>query len=500
MLTAKTTDTDACAAQIVRLAKAGCDIVRLTVPTLKDAQNLKNIRRAMDANKLTVPLVADIHFTPQAAFESILWVDKIRINPGNFADTKKFARREYSDTEYRKELERIEEVFSPLALKLKAEGKALRIGVNHGSLSDRIMNRYGDTPEGMTESALEFARICVKLDFHALVFSMKASSPRVTVQAYRLLAARMREEKMDYPFHLGVTEAGTGEDGRIKSAIGIGALLLDGIGDTLRVSLTEKPEEEIAPGRELAEMVRSFRETTPSLSETPLDPYHYRRQQTRPVEIEGVVLGGEETVRVVGKELTADGAGQAVQESKCRTLDAVDPLTLLQGYRRMILEPGGTPVLLKAPACLGRSMTAAVLGALLLDGIGDAVWTPDELLSFDILQNTGIRLTRTEFISCPGCGRTSFDLIKTAENIKRKLSHLPGLRIAVMGCIVNGPGEMADADFGYVGAGNGKIDLYHGKECAERGVPENQAVDKLIELIKIKGKWIERDSRPQPSN
>ncbi|MFZ5807138.1 MAG: (E)-4-hydroxy-3-methylbut-2-enyl-diphosphate synthase [Verrucomicrobiota bacterium] len=360
MLTCDTMDTEKCVEQTIELTEAGCEIVRLTAPTVKDAANLKNIKQALLKRGCDVPLVADIHFKPEAAMEAAQWVEKIRINPGNFADKKKFQEKEYTDAQYAEELERIEEAFTPLVKLCQKRKIALRIGVNHGSLSDRIMNRFGDTPQGMVESAIEYAHVARKLNYHDLVFSMKASNPKVMIHAYRLLAAKFNELGADwnYPLHLGVTEAGDGEDGRIKSAMGIGALLLDGLGDTIRVSLAE---------------------------------------------------------------------------------DSVREIPVAQA----------------------------------------------------ILQACGARIFKADYVICPSCGRTLYDIQKTAAKIKAATGHLKNVKIAIMGCIVNGPGEMADADFGYVGGAPGKINLYVGKTPVKFNIPENEAVDRLMDLIKEHGRWID---------
>lgn len=362
MITSDTMDTAACIQQTLDLVEAGCEIVRITAPTVKDAANLEHIAKGLRTHGCTVPLVADIHFKPEAAFEAAKWVEKIRINPGNYADTKKFKTVDYTDAQYAEELDRIRERFAPLVCFCKERGVAMRIGTNHGSLSDRIMNRYGDSPLGMVESALEFAQIARESDYHDLVFSMKASNVKVMIEAYRLLAARLDALGSDwnYPLHLGVTEAGDGEDGRIKSAIGIGSLLCDGLGDTIRVSLTEDSVHEI-------------------------------------------------------------------------------------------------PV------------------------------------AYAILQAAGCRITKTEYVACPSCGRTLFDLQETTARVKAATNHLKGVKIAIMGCIVNGPGEMADADFGYVGGAPGKINLYVGKTPVKFNLPQIEAVDRLVDLIREHGKWVDRE-------
>ena len=696
MTTTDTCDTAATVQQIIRLVEANCEIVRVTAPSIRDAENLREIKAELKRHGITVPLVADIHFTPNAAMIAADYVEKVRINPGNYADRKLFQIKEYSDDEYEAELERLEQAFKPLVLKCRQNGVAMRIGTNHGSLSDRIMNRYGDTPLGMVESALEFVRICETYGFRDIVLSMKASNPQVMIQAYRLLAARMDELGMDYPFHLGVTEAGDGEDGRIKSAIGTGALLDDGIGDTVRVSLTEDPVAEVpvcyALIKPYNDRLQQFPEPLPEPialrlsngSENCLDvpegrhPYDYARRPTHVVETGGMRLGGAYPVRVevapqvpltnvaglldeiealtrparkeqppgeiiqlrarqegdiaacisvaqalqarsmavplavkvsstlpgltqllpyvaklnvtstayanqdewmeqlgslidaakatgcavqwdvspasippylplnrkpfsplagedtpppesppprgkgnkdlssgVNKDLTPTLEGIAdtalALARLCRAhafqdyLLAVEEAQAIPAYRllaaRLAAEAFDTPLMLKNPhvatddALLRTSLT---LGSLLCDGFGDAIEVVSDLpaadalrLSYNILQGARRRISKTEFISCPSCGRTQFDLETTTQRIKAQTGHLSGVKIAIMGCIVNGPGEMADADFGYVGSGPGKINLYVGKECVERNIPFHLADHKLIDLIKGHGKWVD---------
>ena len=616
MTTTDTMNTETTVAQVMRLAEAGCEIARITAPTALDARNLENIKAELLRRGCAIPLVADIHFRPDAAMIAADFVEKVRINPGNYVDGKAFRVREYTDEQYRAELDRIEEAFTPLVLKLKRLGRALRIGTNHGSLSDRIMNRYGDTPDGMVESALEYIRLCAKNDFHAIIVSMKASNPRVMIAAYRLLAARMAEEGMDYPFHLGVTEAGDGPDGRIKSAAGIGSLLEDGIGDTIRVSLTEEPEAEIPVAREIAERynaLRAVRIAPAGFSELPYgdNPAAPSRRQADTVMAGPIAIGGAAPIRIVSRHdgapssvehvialleerlktdappeileipyrpgmeqdferfreglsretrrlglwvafdagalpakigLSPDGfayrAAKTVDEHEvgalmeaCRASGAALVLraaavdTLLALIDR--LRSGRVPLIaalegeeaetvhavrylaarlreknLRVPILLSARRdslsTAAVFGSLICDGIGDAVSVSEEALdsahldfAYNLLQACGNRITKTEFVSCPSCGRTLFDLQSTTERIKAKTGHLKGVKIAIMGCIVNGPGEMADADFGYVGGGPGKINLYVGKTCVEKSIPSEIADEKLIELIRSHGKWID---------
>jgi (E)-4-hydroxy-3-methylbut-2-enyl-diphosphate synthase len=649
MTTPATTDTAATVAQIARLVAAGCEIVRVTVPTGADADNLPNIRRAMRELGIRAPLVADIHFTPAAAMKAIEHVEKIRVNPGNFADKKKFAVREYSNAEYDAELNRLHEAFSPLVRRAKQLGVAMRIGTNHGSLSDRIMNRFGDSPDGMVESALEFVRICEDWGYRELVLSMKSSNPAVVLDVYRLLVRRMDALGMDYPLHLGVTEAGDGEDGRIKSALGIGVLLAEGIGDTVRVSLTEDPVAEIPVAFAL---VAPYNARLVSLGRPPFETSSARSRECEPVSAGRTsrtvafgprIVGGAGTILVevplrsplqdwdalrreldreagvrvpeetraeivsiglhdvhgieaVGRfrdsmelvagrvalsvcvapqagaafsdgawaslfdaahrvhvaihgpadaastslidrllaltaskraavlfeagsqrahvddavEVAVDIAGRAAA-SGARALVALDPMLAggpLTAYRRLAAALDAASVaipivLLDRPAERGADAIlgpAVALGGLLCQGIGDTIHIDagkggdSRRLGFNILQAARLRMTKTEFISCPSCGRTLFDLETTTADIKARTSHLKGLKIAVMGCVVNGPGEMADADFGYVGWGDEKIALFVGKTMVEKDIPTQQAADRLVELIRTHGKWIEPDA------
>jgi (E)-4-hydroxy-3-methylbut-2-enyl-diphosphate synthase len=644
MTTTDTQDVRATADQVERLAAAGCEIVRITAPSIRDAEALGEIRALCSRRGVRVPLVADIHFTPNAAMTAAELVEKVRVNPGNYADRKRFEVREYSDAEYAEERERVADRFRPLVRRLRELGRALRIGTNHGSLSDRVMNRYGDTPLGMVESALEFLDVCEAEGYRDVVFSMKASNAQVAIQAYRLLAARLDErraragEDVSYPFHLGVTEAGDGEDGRIKSAIGIGALLEDGIGDTLRVSLTEDPVKEVPVARALAARydARSgggAARIDPGAAFVD-DPYSHRRRATRTLLSGAMALGAEHPVRVElalgaapddaarglselrtslalasdvdceGVQLDVgrgDGAGaraeaftQAVRASGLAlsvswcldapvlgalgapALEALHargadrlvvrvrptPADLEHGTRGargitlpiewcLVGRPVEVPALLDAvldwtapaaaspclfsveselPVHAARALVARLrarglgdapvvlrhrldaeageetallhaatdLGALLCDGIGDAVTlgggaVPGRTvaLAYRILQGARLRTSWTEFISCPSCGRTLFDLETTTARIKARTGHLKGVKIAIMGCIVNGPGEMADADFGYVGSGVGRVNLYVGKDLVERNVPEGEADGRLVDLIKKHGAWID---------
>ncbi len=545
MLTSDTLNTQACVKEALGLAEAGCEIIRLTAQTKRYAANLEHIARELRAAGCDTPLVADIHFKPDAAMEAAKWVEKIRINPGNFVDKKKFEQRDYTDDEYTMELERLRDKFTPLALFCKEHGRAMRIGSNHGSLSDRILNRYGDSPEGMVESALEFAHVARDCGYHNFVFSMKASKVKVMIAAYRLLVARLYELGADwnYPIHLGVTEAGEGEDARIKSAMGIGSLLDDGIGDTLRVSLTEDAIYEIKPGFELAAPYQAGKERAGENFEgvqASYDPFSYTRRLSERCEVAGVALGGHEPVRVVLPaaslaELSAEQMKDFMPELALEScpLVALDPrdaqacsamnaaptrlVTVADGvemspvaaFRLLAARVDARhPILLKdtlhpqspeSETSLSPAMAGGIfVGSLLCDGIGNAVLIRREAeaekaarLAFDILQGSGIRLSKTEFISCPSCGRTLYHIQEASARVRAAVGHLKGLKIAIMGCIVNGPGEMSDADFGYVGGSPGKIDLYIGHEPVKRNIPQEEAVERLVELIKEQGRWVE---------
>jgi len=639
MTIADTMDTAATVKEAIELVEAGCEIVRITAPSLNEAENLKNIKAELRRQNIRVPLVADIHYTPNAALIAADFVEKVRINPGNYADKKKFAIWEYTDAEYQGELERVAERFSPLVKKCQANGVAMRIGVNHGSLSDRIMNRFGDTPAGMVESAFEFIHICETHSYRDLVISMKSSNPQVMIQAYRLLAARMNELGMTYPFHLGVTEAGDGEDGRIKSAVGIGSLLEDGIGDTIRVSLTEDSVYEVPVAFALVKKFNDLRKKAAPPPSIPLpisetdyfqktNPYAYNRRETTRINLADSSFGEKELVRVglalrengvhedelraVGvlkKNLTLPVLGMSPANDDATKTEFVEiksssglisklekalpvalnwetfnievskqPKIILVNAgslsvaeikkimpqakdRRAIIETlfttetiaagsafeklqwlvkatneanfqqwsigidlrageigevglarafvtyldkldANIPIiwLYRVPENYSNWLTDAgsQIGSLLCDGFGDALLIYGDVrlsqalrFSYNLLQATRLRISKTEFISCPSCGRTQFNLQTTTERIKQKTGHLKGVKIAIMGCIVNGPGEMADADFGYVGTGPKKINLYVGKEIVERNIPEELADEKLIELIKKYGKWVE---------
>ncbi len=589
MITCDTMDTAACIAQTLELVAVGCQLVRITAPTVKDAANLQHIVAGLRERGCGVPIVADIHFKPEAAMEAAKWVEKVRINPGNYADSKKFKILEYTDEQYAAELERIRERFTPLVELCKARGVAIRIGTNHGSLSDRIMNRYGDTPLGMVESALEFARIARGLGYHEFVFSMKSSNPKVMIEAYRLLAARLGEEEGEefknsdlrfkispaatvplegasanlksswaYPLHLGVTEAGDGEDGRIKSAIGIGSLLSDGIGDTIRVSLTEDSVHEIPVARALLEC-QAARVHSASLENdaTPLsfDPFTYTRRASEqsgsdaPPLLDAALAtgrrfyGGEEPVRVAirpesfaqiahkvdrlgdyqpelvlvpgsfiavdPRDSAAIAALVAADEPHLVTVADGVELPVIAAFRLLAARlPARHSILLKdtltpstdAQADFQKTLLTAAtnLGALLCDGIGDAVLVQGEpapgqalRLSWNTLQAASCRSFKTDYVACPSCGRTLFDLQSTTARIKAATAHLKGVKIAIMGCIVNGPGEMADADFGYVGGAPNKINLYVGKQAVKFNIPATEAVERLVDLIRDHGKWVD---------
>ncbi len=605
MTTTDTMNTIATVEQSIRMIEAGCEYVRITAPSMNEARNLENIKKELRSRGYNTPIIADIHFTPNAAELAARLVEKVRVNPGNYADKKKFETIEYTDANYNEEIDRIWERFLPLVKICKEYGTAMRIGTNHGSLSDRIMSRYGDTPLGMVESALEFLRVCVDENYHNIVLSMKSSNPQVMVQAYRLLIVKMREENMNYPLHLGVTEAGEGEDGRIKSAAGIGTLLEDGIGDTVRVSLTEDPEFEIPVAKALVNRYNNrsaLQKGIPAIEKINYDPFEYKRRES--VEVKN--MGDHNVPRVIAdfsapKKITAAslfpvGYNYSVSTDKwnigdqaCDYIFAGDnnvdfeiPGTLRIIYnhktwtalkdktrsyplidfsewngalsisneinfikikledlkplkdklqalnfpfvfifetenehampeiRRMFMEMINlgmqTPVIIKRNYNVSeleqfRLYASTDCGALLIDGFGDGVWltaenvSPSEInkIAFGILQAARTRISKTEYISCPSCGRTLFDLQETTARIRSRTDHLKGIKIGIMGCIVNGPGEMADADYGYVGSGIGKITLYKGKEVVTRSIEAEKAVDALIDLIKQHGDWVEKD-------
>ena len=577
MITCDTMDTALSVKQTLELVAVGCQLVRITAPTVKDAANLQHIVAELRRQGCNVPIVADIHFKPDAAMEAVKWVEVVRVNPGNYADSKKFATKEYTDEQYAEELKRIEEKFTPLVLEAKKLKRCLRIGTNHGSLSDRIMNRYGDTPLGMVESALQFAHIARKHDFHNFKFSMKSSNPKVMIECYRLLVARLNKEGADwnYPIHLGVTEAGEGEDGRIKSAIGIGSLLCDGLGDTIRVSLTEDSPREIEVCTDLLAQIPTLTVAAdgnpphslnggvlPNAATFPFDPFHFEKRETPEIELnENVKCGGEQLIRVVVTRATWDKVAPKIRpkddvkpeavyedlnifeidptkdfEINCETqlvtvkdgvnLPAITAFRLLAAKLKRLgrnnpillkdcldgrtgvapvshsssnqknMKTGATPVLLEPKIALLRA--SVVIGSLLADGIGDAILVRGEAgggqslrLAYNILQAAGCRSFKTDYVACPSCGRTLFNLQTVTARIKARTEHLKGVKIAIMGCIVNGPGEMADADFGYVGGAPNKVNLYVGKQAIKFNIPEADAVERLVDLIKEHNKWVE---------
>jgi (E)-4-hydroxy-3-methylbut-2-enyl-diphosphate synthase len=520
MTTAAPQDIDGTVAECVRLHAAGCEITRISTPKVPDAAVLRTVKDRLAAEGIPTPLVADIHFVPAAAMEAAKHADKVRINPGNFADHKAGQSFDYSDEAYDAEIGRIREKVTPLIKTMKERDIAMRIGTNHGSLSDRIMCRYGDTPQGMVESALEYVRICEENDYRNIILSMKASNPRIMIEAYRQLVMAMDKEGMSYPLHLGVTEAGEGEDGRIKSAVGIGTLLADGIGDTIRVSLAEPPEDEIPVARELAALFAN----AGNGYDTTLRPLTPRRTTST----EGLI-GGRNPVRIFGAYESPSGfeipcevrpnevEGLVTIEQSARwtagdlkpgrvyRLLLHDPATAVHFVRRVIPAIGDAPVILAYRYSVAASpevAAAVAIGGPLIEGCGDAIEIlEDEArplpvrqrhnLAISVLQNSLTRISRVDIIACPSCGRTLFDLPEVTQLVKKRFSHLKGVKIAVMGCIVNGPGEMADADFGFVGGAPGKINLYKGYDCVEKGIPIKEAYDRMVDLIKRYEMWVE---------
>ncbi|MBD5180755.1 MAG: (E)-4-hydroxy-3-methylbut-2-enyl-diphosphate synthase [Bacteroidales bacterium] len=513
MTNTSTMDTEASVAQAARIADAGGELVRLTAQGVREAANLAEIKKLLIEQGVNIPVVADIHFNPKAAFEAALHVDKVRINPGNFVDPGRvFKHIDYTDEEYAAEQKRIAETLIPFFELCRKNGTAVRIGVNHGSLSDRIMSRYGDTPAGIVESAMEFLRIALSINFRDIVISIKASNTVLMVETVKMLVNAMEKENMAFPLHLGVTEAGDGDDGRIKSAVGIGTLLHHGIGDTIRVSLSEEPECEIPVARALVEYISTRREGEPLPAK--ISPGRYPSR-----EISGV--GGNLPVLAVTADnfnelnltpVNVDGDCENIEaivaESKFPVIlstnsdDIYGTLTsVINGIHNKGID---TPIIVSLaynglkPEDI-KLRAAADAGAMLLDGLVDGIritadsMTREQLaqLELDILQAARYRFSKTEFISCPGCGRTLFDLQSTVAQVKKSLSHLKGLKIAVMGCIVNGPGEMSDADYGYVGAAAGNVSLYRNKECVEKNIPQEEALEHLINLLKKDGKWQE---------
>ncbi len=536
MTTTKPKDVEKTVAETIALANAGCELVRITAPTLADAEALEEAMKRIRAAGCNVPVSADIHFQPKAAFEALKWVEKVRINPGNFVDSGIATLERQAEKNFDEGRERVFETFTPFVREAKRLGRAIRIGVNHGSLSARMLYRYGDTVEGMVESAMEYLAVCEAEHFDQVVVSLKSSTPRVAICAYRMLAMRLEAEHFKpYPFHVGVTEAGAGEDGRLKSSVGIGSLLLDGLADTIRVSLTEDPVAEVPVARELVKACAlPEKELRFEVPEWKKDPYHYERLETSPVEFSGVSLGGKEPVRVGAvadavslskKARSAEFAFTGLDSQGVVVFkDAFDVAAFAAGNmvvpeNSLVAYVGenaafGTRALVSAlsakgaknPVLLYRKLenseveklrVAAEFGSLLSDGIGDALVldSADEKaavsLAFDILQAAGIRRSKTEFISCPSCGRTLYNIQNVLGKIQARLGHLQNLSIAVMGCIVNGTGEMADADFGYVGGAPGFINLFEGKTCVKKNVPEADALDELEELIKSRGRYIE---------
>jgi (E)-4-hydroxy-3-methylbut-2-enyl-diphosphate synthase len=543
MTNTNTRDIDATVKQTLAMAASGCQLVRITAPTAKDGEALGEIVKKLRAAGCDVPISADIHFQPRAAMEAVKWVEKVRINPGNYVDKGIMHIKEWTDAEWEKAEAKVFEKFSPLVLKAKERGVAIRIGTNHGSLSGRMVYRFGDSVEGMVESAIEYLRVCEHHDFHNIVFSMKASNPKVVIEAYRMLAARLDNEHRAYPFHVGVTEAGEGEDGRLKSAVGIGSLLLDGISDTIRVSLTEDPVLEIPVAEELISLC-----DVSTLKQIPevkycVDPYHYQKRDVLESKVNGLEIGPDELVHVgtsfssivtampeerqlewvwdTPKDKFIDLPHLSKSNITCfASLEEFDSIDLETkestnwayigsdnwvGVNRYLasklkLANRKDPITLwfeGKDTVSVRMEVAAKMGSLFCDGIGDMIYVDlghyasSINLAYDVLQATGLRRTKTEFISCPSCGRTLFDLEEVTAQIKGRTGHLKNVSIAIMGCIVNGPGEMADADFGYVGGAPGKIQLYVGKEMVKTNIPEEEAPDALITLIKEHGKWIE---------
>lgn len=520
MTSTSTMDSEGSVEQIKRIVDAGGEIVRLTAQGVREAENLADISARLREDGIGTPLVADIHFNPRAAFAAASRVEKVRINPGNFVDPGRvFKKIDYTDEEYAAEIVKIEEGLVPLLDICKQHSTALRIGVNHGSLSDRIMSRYGDTPAGMVESALEFLRVCLKHDFRDVVISIKASNVGVMVETVRRLVAAMDAEDMHFPLHLGVTEAGDAEDGRIKSAVGIGSLLADGIGDTIRVSLSEEPELEIPEAARIARFISGLSAGKPVNPVAVPDGYNEfspsRRKSVWSDRLPQVVgldipVGDmKDAITLLAEDGLTDGVAEilSADSAKVVVLDSKDANAIghLKAFMMEMVNRG-----LENPVIIRRGygdmaeedmiIAASIeLGSLLLAGFADGVWIESDRLSRDrlndmalaILQATRMRISKTEFISCPGCGRTLYDLQSTLRDIKAATSHLKGLKIGVMGCIVNGPGEMADADYGYVGAAAGKISLYKGKECIEKNIPTEDAISHLIALIKANGDWTE---------
>ncbi len=521
MTNTSTMDTAGSVEQCKRIADAGAHYVRLTAQGVREAENIGKIRELLRRDGYTIPLVADIHFNPKAAFAAAQVTDKVRINPGNFVDPgRTFRKLEYTDAEYAAELERIDRTFTPFLETCREHGTAIRIGVNHGSLSDRIMSRYGDTPAGMVESAMEFLRVAVKRRFHDIVISIKASNVVVMVETVRRLVKAMDAEEMHFPLHLGVTEAGDGEDGRVKSAVGIGTLLAEGIGDTVRVSLSEAPEAEIPVATALVDYI-GIRDKAPSIEGNFCKGYNPAMPKRRPSQAVGAIGGTNQPAVIALGETSLTGfltinASHSAADNMAlalanpgKVIVAVtshpNPTGSIQALAHALTDAGVTNPLIPmldygntAPDDV-MLRAAADFGTLLMNGIQDGVWikasrmSDEEIrrLSLGILQAARLRISHTEYIACPGCGRTLFDLQSTLRDVKAATSHLKGLKIGVMGCIVNGPGEMADADYGYVGAAAGNISLYKGKKLVEKNIPQEDAIPRLIALIKASGDWQE---------
>ena len=541
MTSTSTLDTEGSVAQCKRIFDAGADYVRLTAQGVREAENIGVIRQRLHDDGYTKPLVADIHFNPKAAFAAAVTTDKVRINPGNFVDAARtFKKLEYTDEEYREEIQKIDKALIPFLEICREHNTAVRLGVNHGSLSDRIMSRYGDTPAGMVESAMEFLRICCRVKFYNVVISIKASNTVIMVETVRRLIKAMDEENMHFPLHLGVTEAGDGEDGRIKSAVGIGALLSEGIGDTIRVSLSEDPELEIPVARKLVDYITARTGHAP-IHGTFAQTYNYIEPQRRTTKAVGPVGGGKQPVVLTAlsreelrgyklqpdytleecrthadginwMEADASADAETVARAAEATPDTVilltsrhqNPVGELQAFIHRLTDCGCTvPVVVRmsyndSEAEDVQIKAGADFGTLFINRLADGILLEAPQLkdkadavryAFGILQAARLRVSKTEFISCPSCGRTLFDLQQTVREIKSATSHLKGLKIGIMGCIVNGPGEMADADYGYVGAAVGKVSLYKNKECIERNIPQEEALTHLIDLIKANGDW-----------
>lgn len=517
MTNTSTMDTEASVQQVLRIAEAGGEYVRLTTQGTREAENMREINAGVRLAGCNVPLVADVHFNPKVAEVAACYCEKVRINPGNYVDAaRQFKHLEYTDEEYQAELKKIEDRLIPFLQICREHRTAVRIGVNHGSLSDRIMSRYGDTPEGIVESCMEFLRICMREQFMDVVISIKASNTVIMVQSMRLLVAKMTQEGMSFPVHLGVTEAGEGEDGRIKSAVGIGALLQDGIGDTIRVSLSEAPEKEIPVARFLVDYVTSYRKEAdlpvPADVQAPAD-YNWLKPERRQTTRVGEIGGGQ--VPVVLDEIPVTGAISANPFNftpETAEFLRKHPEVLVVSHPQTVNRLGEHRALALAMMNLGlknpllvyqeyaetnlehlQLKAAADTGVLFIEGLADGIILQNHApgisvevvrdLAYSILQAARARFTKTEYISCPGCGRTLYDLEGTIARIKAATAHLKGLKIAIMGCIVNGPGEMADADYGYVGAARGKVSLYKQKVCIEKNIPEEEAVERLLRFI-----------------